>query len=108
MDDRQMYDFAVGQIAWYEKQNEYIKKFLAYCNRELTRSRSRDKEIAEYALSVEPDDPLTVSIFGGDYVSDDTRKLLRERAKYYRERKTNNKRISHYEKERDYYERFIG
>lgn len=108
MTARQIYDFSVGQIAWYEKQNDYIVKFLAFCNNELARSRSRDKEIAEYALSTEPDNPLTVRIFGGHYVSSETQKLLNERARYYRERKRNNERIAHYTKERDYWERFIG
>lgn len=103
-----MYDFAVGQVAWYEKQNEYVEKFLGFCNREIIRSRAEDRRIAAYALETDGDDPLTRKIFGGKYVSGDTRKLLRERAKYYRERKHNNARIEHYRAEAAEYERFIG
>lgn len=102
-----MYDFAIGQVAYYKRQNEYVEKFLSFCNRELARSRKEDAEMKEYALSTQPDDELTQRIFGGDYVSSDTRKLLAERAKYYRERKRNNERIQHYTKEAERYARLM-
>lgn len=108
MTSRQMYDFAIGQIAWYEKMNGHIEHHLAFCNNQLARSRKQDKEVAEYALATQPDDPITVKIFSGNYISNETRKLINERAKYYRERKLNDKMIAHYKSEADYYERFIG
>lgn len=108
MTARQMYDFALGQIAYYERQIEFIEKHLGFCNRELARSRSEDRRIAKYAMETDGSDPLTARIFGGNYVSTDTRKLMNERAKYYRERKRSHARLAHYRKEAEFWERFIG
>lgn len=105
---RQLYDFYVGQVAWYTKQNDFCTGQIAYCNRELKRQRAEDKELAEYALSCEPNDPVTVRVFGGKYVGTETRRLINERAKYYREIKHNNKRIAYYQKEADDMLQYIG
>lgn len=103
MDNQSYVDFARGQIEWHEKQNAFCRRQIDWCNRDIKRTRAHDKEIAEYALSCEPDNPLTVKIFGGKYISDDTRKLMNERAKYYREIKYNNKRIEHFKKQVEQY-----
>ena len=108
MTARQMYDFAIGQVAWYEKQNEFCHTMIEYCNRSLKRSRKEDRELAAYALEHDPNDPLTVRVFGGKYVGKETRDRINERAKYYREIKHNNKRIEHFRSEADYWERYIG
>ena len=108
MTARQFYDFAVGQIAWYERQNEFCKRQISRCNDWLKRERANDKELAQFALNDRPEDPITVQVFGGKYVGSETRKLINERAKYYREIKYNNKMIAHYEHERASWERYIG
>lgn len=101
------YDFAVNQIKWYEQQNDFCTDQIAWCNRQLKRERENDRELARYALESEPDDPLTVKIFGGKYIGTETRKLINERAKYYREIKKNTARIEHYRKEAEQFSKYI-
>lgn len=102
MTPEMMYSFAKGQVEWYEHQNEFIRSQIQWCTRELKATRKEDKEIQEYALSHDPDE-LTLKIFSGKYVSSETRKLINERNKYYREIKHNQKRADHYRREAEYY-----
>lgn len=103
MDNKMMYDFAVRQVEWYEKQTAFCRNQIERCNKWLKDERKQDKELAEYALKTDPDDELTQRVFGGKYVGTETRKLMNERAKYYREIKKNDARIQHYKKEAEYY-----
>ena len=103
MTPAEFYDFSLKQVEWYNKQNDFCDGQIAWCNNQLKRERARDKELATYALQKQPDDPLTLRIFGGNYVGDETRKLTNERAKYYREKKHNNKRIEYYKRQCEYW-----
>ena len=98
-------DYYAGQIAWYQKQNEFCKGQIAYYSREIKRSREKDRELKEYALSERPDDEWTQKVYGGKYISDETRKNINMRAKYYREIKSNNRVIEKYTKELEKYGR---
>lgn len=95
MDYRKYY---AEQIEWYTKQNVFCRGQIEWYTKQLKRSRKEDRELAEYALSTKPADELTLKIFGGKYVSNETKNMLNTRARYYREVKDNEKRIAFYQK----------
>lgn len=103
MTARQMYDFACGQVAWHEQQVEWCAEQIALYGRRIKRARAEDRELAAYALKEEPDDPLTLRVFGGNYVSTETRRLINARAKMYRWKKYNTARAEHYKREAEHY-----
>lgn len=107
MTARELYDFYVGQVAWYEKQIEFNHSEIEYCNRQLKRTRKEDKELKEYALANHPDD-ITLRIYSGNYVGTETRKYINERARWYRDVKHNEKRAEYYRKEAEKMEHYIG
>lgn len=107
MTSRQIYDFAVSQMEWHKKQINFDRSQIAFCNRELKRTRKEDKELQEYALSNNPD-RFTVETFSGNYVGSETRKYIKERAKWYRSIKSNEKKVAHYQKMADDMLKYIG
>ena len=107
METKMMYEFAVSQIAWYNRQTEFCKRQIEWCNKELKRERANDKEISKYALETEPNNPITVKLFSGNYIGTETRKLINERAKYYREIKRNAERITHYKREAEKLSKYL-
>lgn len=108
MTARQMYDFAIAEVAFYEKQIDFDKGQIEYYGREIKRSRSEDRDLAAFALREKPDDPLTLRVFGGKYVSGDTRRLVNMRAHYYRQLKKDTARAAHFRQEAEDFARFIG
>lgn len=106
MTAKEMYDFSIGQVAWYEKQNAFVSGQIAYCNNQLKRTRKEDKELASYAMSHDPS-PFAVKVFGGKYVGDETKKLVNERARWYREQKHNTSRIAYYTQQAETWEKLI-
>ena len=91
--------FYTEQIEFYTRQNGFCRRQIEYYSREIKRSRESDKALKEYALSERPEDPWTQKIYGGKYVSSETRKYINTRARCYREIKRNNGRIEKYTKE---------
>lgn len=108
MTAREHYDFAIGQIAWHEKQIAWERGQIEFCNRELKRTRKEDAELKAFAMERYPNDPLTERIYGGKYIGKETRKYMNERAKHYRDIKWNEKWIVRYRKQAEEMERYIG
>lgn len=100
---KELYDFSKGQIAWYTKENEFCKRQIAWYNRQLARTRKEDREMKEYAIASRPGDEVIMRIYGGQYVGNETRKYINERARYYREVKSNQKMIERYTAECERY-----
>ena len=107
MTAREIIDFAVKQIAWHEKDIKWIREQIDFCNRELKRTRQEDAELKAGALERQPDDPLTLRIYGGKYVGRETRKYINERAKHYRDIKHDEKWIAKYRKQITEWERYL-
>lgn len=97
--------FYAEQIDFYTRQNTFCRRQIEYYSREIKRSRERDRALKEYALTERPNDAWTQNVYGGKYVSDETRKHINTRARYYREIKRNNGRIEKYTKELEKYGR---
>ena len=107
MTAREIIEFAVKQIAWHEKDIAWTKGQIAFCNRELKRTRKEDAELKAWALENRSDDPLTLRIYGGKYVGKETRKYINERAYHYRQIKHDEKWIAKYRKQIAEWERYL-
>lgn len=100
-------DFAHKQIAWHIGQIEWARLQIAWCNDRLKRTRKDDAELKAYAMADRPDDPMTARIFGGKYVGTETRKLMNERARYYRDIKSGERWIAKYRKQISDFSRYL-
>lgn len=107
MTAREIIDFATKQIEWHMKDIEWNKGQIEFCNRELKRTRKEDAELKAWALERQPDDPLTLRIYGGKYVGKETRKYINERARHYRDIKHDEKWIAKYRKQVTDWERYL-
>lgn len=107
MTAREIIDFATKQIEWHMKDIEWNKRQIEFCNRELKRTRKEDAELKAWALERQPDDPLTLRIYGGKYVGKETRKYINERARHYRDIKHDEKWIAKYRKQVADWERYL-
>lgn len=81
-------DYAKKEIEWCTKQIEY-------CNRQLKRTTQEDGEFIEYIWNRGVVTKLDWECFlSKPYVSGETRKLINERAKYYRWRIKHKKELA--------------
>ena len=99
MTAREIIDFAQKQIEWHTKQIEWERGQIAFCNRELKRTRKDDDDMKAWALERQPDDPWTLRTYGGKYIGRETRKYMNERARHYRSIKSDEKWIAKYQKQ---------
>ena len=82
----EMKEFAEKQVAWYTKQVDWDSKEIRSLTEQIAKSRKSDKETQKSIL--EGDYSETVkSCFRGKWISDDTRKLLNDRARMCRARR---------------------
>ena len=107
MTAREIIDFAKKQIEWNNGQIEWTRKQIDYCNRQLKRTRAEDADLKAFALERYPDDPMTERVYGGKYVGRETRKLMNERAGYYRDIKRYEKWIVTYRKQIADFSRYL-
>lgn len=75
-------EFCSGQIEWYTGQ--------------IQRSRAKDKEMVEWVWSKGVLTSFEARIYTKDYQSTETKKLIKERAKHYRDRKQSERRLAEY------------
>lgn len=99
MTRKEMRDFAAGQIKWYTEMVDELKERNQRITERLIQTRKADKEMAAWALENKPGDEWTVKTYGPGYKGEETRKLLNERARNYREIKSYTARIAQYERE---------
>ena len=80
-------EFYKHEVEYNREQVEWYRKQIKYVNRQLERSRQGDKELIEFIWGRGVVTKLDWECFiskGKDYMSGETRKLMNERARYYR------------------------
>ena len=90
-------EFCIRQIEWYKKQNEFEQKQIGWINEDIKRERARLKEMVEYIWSKGVLTEMDYRMVQKGYETVDLKRYKNQRARYYRNIKSNNKRIAEYE-----------
>ena len=99
MTKQEMRDFAQSQVEWYTKEIEWDRKQIKRINEDLIQARKNDKEMATWAMEHYPDDRFAQEHYKEGYKSIETKKLLNQRSKYYREIKKFQACVEQYKQE---------
>ena len=99
MTRQEMREFAESQVKWYTNQIEWLEKQNEWITARLTETRKDDREMAQWALDKYPDDEWTRKTYGQGYKGSETKKLINERARNYREIKKAKAHIAQYEQD---------
>lgn len=99
MTKQEMRDFAQSQVEWYTKQIEWDRKQIERINKDLAQSRKDDKDMAAWAMERYPNDRFAQETYKEGYKSVQTKKLINERSKYYREIKRYGSYVEQYKQE---------
>lgn len=100
-------EFAVEQIAWYEKDIERLNRWIRDETKDLAASRKFDRDLAASILADETKPDVLKDAFRGNFVSFATKKHLADRNRLYRERQHERRMIEKYTADIQRYDEFI-
>lgn len=94
-------DWNRRQAEWYTQQVEWYNRMIDFANKDLKYERDKDRELFEYVWGKGVITEWEARIYGYDintYVGSETKKILNERNRYYRQRKRDKARAAEYTK----------
>lgn len=91
--------FYEERAAWYAKDNEWVNGQIDWHTKQIKKSRTDDRKLVAYVWSQGVVDKHEFNLFcKKGSVSTRTKELMNQRAKYYRQRKDNERRAEEYRK----------
>ena len=104
---KEMYDFAISQIAFYENMVDYDNRDIEFYNWQLKRSREEDRKMVAYVWGRGVVTEWEFNFYNKNYAGSETKYNINRRAKAYRSRKHHASMIEKYKKEAAYFGKYV-
>ena len=104
---KEMYDFAIRQVAFYENMVDYDNKDIEFCNWQIKRSREEDRKMVSYVWGRGVVTEWEFNFYNKNYAGSETKANINRRAKAYRSRKHHAAMIEKYKKEAAYFRKYV-
>lgn len=91
-----MREFYEKQVAYYRHNVEFDEHEIAWENEQLKKSRADDRRLVEHIWSKGPRTALDAELFGKDFKSVETKRILANRKRWYRMKKRDLRNLQDY------------
>ena len=99
-------EFYEKQVDFYTREVEFDNKQIEWANRDIQRERESDKRLYEYVWSKGVLTEWEYRCYGmpiNQYKSHSTKKYINDRARYYRHKKKDIRKLEYYKKQLEEY-----
>lgn len=94
----QMKEFDAKQLAWYKHEVEWYTGEKEYVTKQIAEARKDDKQLVEHIYSKGPLTAMDYRLFGNNFQSTETKKLIAQRRHIRRQIKKYEAKVVYYTK----------